>query len=238
MRLVGAVAFSLGLGLIACGGSSGREAPDGAPGSGGRVGAGGGGAGGVPSAAGGATGHDAGAPDASDAETGAPLPDASDAGQEARVAAETGQGGVTLCAAVTIDAPAAQVTILDNGKAIDEDAFLGGVIGSGTWVLTQVVHFGAAYAGPTRALWIVDGTERTLEAAWLDGETATSVWYALANATPAILTGFPSCGASAPSNWNYLVTDDGATLSVNLRGSSDVLLFSRQGASVDHVVGP
>ena len=76
MRLVGAVAFSLGLGLIACGGSSGRETPDGTAGSGGRVGAGGGGAGGVPSAAGGATGDDAAARDASDAETGAPLADA------------------------------------------------------------------------------------------------------------------------------------------------------------------
>ena len=107
------------------------------------------------------------------------------------MAADAGQGGVTLCAAVTIDAPAAEVTILDNGKAVDEDGFLGGAIASGTWILTQVVHFGAAYAGPTRARWIVDAAARTLEAAWLDGETATSVRYALANASPRDPHGLP-----------------------------------------------
>jgi hypothetical protein len=235
MRLVGAVVFSLGLTLIACGGSSGREAPDGAAGSGGHGGSGGGGAAGVPSGVGGATGDDGGAPDASAAETSTTLPDALDAG-EARPAADTGQESFALCSAVTIDAPAAQVTIRDNGAAIDEDGFQGGAIGSGTWVLTQIVHFGPTYAGPTRALWIVDATARTLEAASLHGETATSVKYALANASTSILTGFPSCGAAAPSNWNYLV--EGATLSVNLRGSSDVLLFTRQGASVGEVVGP
>jgi hypothetical protein len=236
MRLVGAVAFSLGLTLAACGGSSGRETPDAAAGSGGRAGSGGGVAGAAPSGTGGAAGDDGGGRDARDAEASASLPDAPDAGEDARLATDTGHESVAMqssCAPVAIDAPAAQVTILDNGKAVDEDGFLGGAIASGTWVLTQVVHFGAAYAGPTRALWIVDAAARTLDAAWLDGETATSVRYALANASPAVLTGFPSCGASAPSNWNYLVTDAG--LSVNLRGSSDVLLFTRQAASV---VGP
>jgi hypothetical protein len=248
MRLVHAVALSLGVALVGCGGAGRQESPDGVGGMGGVAGSGGGiagsggstagegGAGGVGGARG-ATAIDGGV-DAGQA--GARAPDAADA-NDAGAAAEAGVPVPVAvndsCAPIPIDAPAAEVTNLDNGTAIDEAGFLGGEIPSGTYVLSRVVHFGASYDGPTKALWVVDADAKTLEAASLDGETATYVSYAFANASPAVLSGFPSCGASAPSNWNYLVTNAGATLSVNLRGSNDVLLFTRKPPSEVRALG-
>jgi hypothetical protein len=127
-----------------------------------------------------------------------------------------------------IDAPAAEITNVDGGKAVDADGFEGGALRSGTYVLTRVVHFGSSYAGPTRKLWIVDIAAQRLEVAALSGTTATYVGYTLGHGAPAVLTGVPACGTAEPSNWNYLVLDGGKTLSVNRRGSDDVELFTRR----------
>jgi hypothetical protein len=182
---------------------------------GGTAGAGGGTAGaggGTAGADGGFGGSDGGAPDT--AEAGAS--DATEAG-----AAASGP-----CAAIAVNTSAAQVTNINNGKAIDTAAFTGGAIATGTYVLTSVVHFGATpYAGTTHEIWVVDAVAKTLEDATLSGTTATYASYTLSNASTAVLSGTPVCGVTLASNWNYLVT--GTTLSVNLRGSSDVLLFSK-----------
>ncbi|HVU49865.1 MAG TPA: hypothetical protein VHL80_04215, partial [Polyangia bacterium] len=185
----------------------------------------------------GAGGRDAGPVDAS---RWTPDDVAADAGarEAAPDAGEAEAAPPRACAPMAVEAPEAQVTLLADGSSIDEEAFLGGELASGTYVLSQVVHFGASYAGPTRELWIVDADAETLEIASRVGDAASDARFALAKASPTVLTGFPSCGAAAPSNWNYLVTDAGGTLSVNQRGSDDILLLTKQAGSAGQVVGP
>jgi hypothetical protein len=227
--------------LAACG-ASGRAGRAGAAGdglagadaggqgsSGGNVGAGEDAAGGSGDAAGagGVAGGAAGA-------GGVGGPDASAASATAGDANEGGAGGAAgagaapgrLCGAITIDAPAATVEVFDSGKSVDEDGFTGGVLASGTYWLTSVTHFGAAYTGPTREIWIIDVVAKTLEDASMTGATVTVVGYTLGNASATVLFGLPSCGATAPSNWNYIAK--GGSLSINLRGSSDVRIFTKQ----------
>jgi hypothetical protein len=210
------------------GADAGGDEPDGGGAGVGRDPAGGSGAGGAGGAAAGAggVGADDGGPDAGD--TSATAGDAGDPAEGGAAGAGDGGGAARggLCTAVTIGAPAAAVSVIDNGKTVDEDGFTGGALASGTYWLTSVTHFGTAYTGPTREIWIVDAAAKTLEDASLTGTTATYVGYALDNASDTVLSGLPSCGASAPSNWNYVAA--GSSLSINLRGSSDVRIFTKQ----------
>jgi hypothetical protein len=154
--------------------------------------------------------------------------DASDASNVAEGGAadgvEAGPGG--LCAPIAIGAPAATVSNINNGKAVDTAAFAGGTIASGTYYLTAVTHFGAAYAGPTREIWTIDAAAKTLADAALTGSTASYVGYSVSNAATAVLAGVATCGASGTQSWNYMVIGD--NLSVNPRGSSDVKIFTKQ----------
>jgi hypothetical protein len=256
------LALTLGLVLVACGGSGGTASPDGAAGAGvggssggggkaggggmagggtagggqaggagtsgaagGKAGAGGGGAGVAGGAgAGGAAGSDAGGTAGRDA--GGPESGPADGAGGASGDSEGGAPPSGPCAAIPINTPEAQVTNIDNGKTVDASGFTGGALPSGTYVLTSVVHFGASYTGPTREIWVVDAAAKTLEVAALVGTTPSYISYTISNASPSVLSGVPVCGATAPSNWNYLTS--GAMLSVNPRGSNDVKLFTKQ----------
>ena len=237
------LALSLGFALAACGGSSGKGDADGGVDAGpdGKAGTGGGTAGfdgggfvdGIvqTTGSGGAGGNDAAsdAPDAGKADapdTGAAPdvgggPDADDDGAVADATPPTG-----LCAALPIDAPAATVSNVNTGKAIDIAGFSGGAIGSGTYWLTSVTHFGGTYAGPTQEIWVVDATAKTLEDAYVATRGPAYAGFLIGNASASILTVAPSCGGAAASRFNYIAS--GATLSVNPEGSSDVKVFTRQ----------
>jgi hypothetical protein len=232
------LALSAVLVVVACG-SNGKSGTDGAAGGnagldGGVVDADGGAAGaggdsGAASSDGGTGGVDAGAADGR-----VDAADASEAGTPATDAAGAPDGGppdvsvviFPQCASLAIDAPEAMVTNNNRGKNVDEDGFSGGAIAPGTYWLTSVTHFGAAYAGPTREIWVVDPAARTLVDASMSGTGPTYVRYALGNSSPTVLSGVPSCGATAASNWNYIAS--GGTLSINLRGSNDVKIFTKQ----------
>jgi hypothetical protein len=135
-------------------------------------------------------------------------------------------GPVDLCAPITIGAPPATVTNINNGKAVDPAAFTGGTIPSGTYYLTSVTHFGVAYTGPTREIWVIDPPAKTLADAALTGTTSSYAGYAVSNSAPSVLAGVATCGATGTLSWNYVVS--GGMLSVNPRGSSDVKIFTMQ----------
>jgi hypothetical protein len=212
-------------------GASGSNGAAGGGGGGGTLGAAGGGltGGGLTGVGGGLTGVGGGS-GAGGSDAGGQAGGPADAGPgDALAEGSAGDGGVSPsgpCAPIAIDTPPAQVSNLDNGKTVDATGFTGGLLASGTYLLTSVVHFGASYAGPTHEIWIVDAAAMALEIAALDGSTPSYISYTLTSASPAVLSGVPSCGATTPSNWNYIAS--GGALSVNLRGSSDVKLFTKQ----------
>jgi hypothetical protein len=242
------LALSLGFALAACGGSSGKgdagggvdAGPDGAGGAGGGAAGfdGGGFVDGIiqTTGSGGAAGNDAAidAPDAAKADA----PDASDAADALSGAPDAGDAEAVvdatptagLCAALPIDALAATVMNVNTGKAIDAAGFTGGSIGSGTYWLTSVTHFGGTYAGPTQELWVVDATAKTLEDAYVATRGPAYAGFSISNGSPSILAVAPSCGGAAASRFNYIAAGSGpgATLSVNPEGSSDVKIFTRQ----------
>jgi hypothetical protein len=137
---------------------------------------------------------------------------------------------VTLCSAYAIHAPLVAATINNTGAAPYLAGFLGGALASGTYYLTDVVHFGATYAGPTQEVLVVDATAHTLGDASVVGTTTTYVGYTTTISAANVLVGAPSCGGATATSWNYLVTGTGAgsTVSLNAVGSSDVEVFTKQ----------
>lgn len=251
--------FSLCLGFVlaACGGSSstkdgGHDAAAGSDGAAGNDGAAGGdvGTGGNDGGIAGAEGCivfgdcDASAPDVS-SDTSSDLSSdlfsdvspevSSDASSD--VSSDLSSDGsveappaVGLCTPYAIHAPVVVATIVNDGAAPYVAGFVGGALASGTYDLTNVVHFGATYAGPTQEVLVVDATAHTLGDAAVTGTTTTYVGYATTISTANILVGAPSCGGATATSWNYLVTGTGAgsTVSLNAVGSSDVKVFTKQ----------
>jgi hypothetical protein len=242
------LALSLGFALAACGGSSGKGDAGGGVDAGpdGSAGADGGAAGldgtgfvdGIVqmTGAGGVAGNDAAA-DATDGKADAPDTGAAadtaggtpDAGDDGLVADATPAAG--LCTALSIDAPTATVLNVNTGKSIDAAGFSGGTIGSGTYWLTAVTHFGGTYAGPTQEIWVVDATAKTLEDAYVATRGPAYAGFSFSiGSSGSVLAVAPSCGGAAASHFNYIAfgSGPGATLSVNPEGSSDVKIFTRQ----------
>jgi hypothetical protein len=129
-----------------------------------------------------------------------------------------------------IAAPVIAPTIINNGAAPYVAGFLGGALASGTYYLTNVVHFGATYTGPTQEELVVDATAHTLGDSFVVGTTRTDLAYATTFPSSTIIAGAPLCGGATATMWNYLVTGTGAgsTLSLNAVGSSDVEVFTKQ----------
>jgi hypothetical protein len=151
----------------------------------------------------------------------------SDASSDVSVEAPAPAG---LCTPYVIHAPVVSATIVNDGASPYVAGFLGGALASGTYYLTNVVHFGATYAGPTQEVLVVDATAHTLGAAAVTGTTTTYVGYATTISPANVLVGAASCGGATATSWNYLVTGTGAgsTVSLNVVGSSDVEVFTKQ----------
>ena len=248
------------LALAACGGSSGKSPAGaaGSDGGGAAAGADGGlagsgagatdGAAGVTGAAGAASGaagsggsaglggaggslvdsgpEDHHAVDAGDAPT------VADGSPDAGESDATGEAAVPMgpCAAIAINAPAATVTNLSNGKTIDIAAFTGGTLESGTYWLTSVAHFGGTYMGTTQEILIVDATAKTFEDAFIGASGPAYQAFSYTTPTATTLTGTPICGTTATQGATYSFTGSGpgATFSETATGSSDVKVFTKQ----------
>jgi hypothetical protein len=183
--------------------------------------------------AGGGAGIDASGVDGASADA----PTATDATFEAGAggaADAAGEGGAVTsgpCAAIPINAPAAAVTNVDTGKAIDLAGFTGGALESGTYWLTSVAHFGAAYVGTTQEIFVIDATAKTVEDAYIPtagGPVYRAFTYAGVTATT--LTGTPICGTTATLSAYYTFAGSGrgATFSVSPFGTSDVKVYTKQ----------
>jgi hypothetical protein len=197
------------------GGAGGLGGAGGTGGLGGMGGIGGlGGEGGRGGAGGGAAATDGGSPPADGGST--------DAG---------GAPSGPLCGAFTINVPAATVTNVGGGKTLDPTGFSGGVISSGTYVLTAVAHFGGQpYAGATQEIWGIDAAAKTLADSFVAGASSTYVGFSFTNTSASKLAGTPACSGTTATSWYYTVTGagPGATLSTSVVGSSDVKIYTKQ----------
>jgi hypothetical protein len=136
---------------------------------------------------------------------------------------------VGSCPAIALYQPAAAVTNIASGKAIDVAAFTGGTLESGTYLLTSVSHFGGTYAGATQEILSVDAAAKTIGDSYILGSADCQVFsYTVATATTLVVT--PTSGGAQPLTdyYSFVGTGSGATLSVNAAGSSDVKVFTKQ----------
>ena len=168
--------------------------------------------------------------------------DASDAPSVADGSPDAGEGGspdaageaavpTGPCAAITIGAPAAVVSNVNNGKTIDVAAFTGGTLESGTYWLTSVSHFGGtSYAGTTQEILIVDATAKTVEDAYVAASGPVYRAFSYTGPTATTLAGTPICGTTSTlsATYTFTGTGPGATFSANASGTSDVKVFTKR----------
>lgn len=131
-----------------------------------------------------------------------------------------------LCTEFTINQVTPTVTS-GNGGTIDPNTFTGGDLVSGTYWLTSVTYYGLVpTANGSSETWIIDAAAKTLRIGTFLQGAPTYVGFTLVNTSPSVLSGTPACGSASNSIWSYTLT--GGTLTVNLRGDTDVLVFTKQ----------
>ena len=141
------------------------------------------------------------------------------------------EGGTTggLCAAIAINAPAATVTNVNTGGAIDASGFTGGTLTTGSYRLTSVTRFGGTYDGTTQELLIVDATAGTVEDAFIANGVSTYRGFQYSSPSAGKLVGTPVCGGTTTLSASYVTsgTGAGATFSVNPTGTNDVKVYTK-----------
>jgi hypothetical protein len=157
-----------------------------------------------------------------------------DAAQNSEAGAGAGSDGDAdvassqLCAATGLNAPVVAVTtITDGAPAPDGSTYTGGRISSGTYYLTNVIHYGSQYGGPQKSVRTFDmtaGTLREVDSPFLQGTVLYSA-FDISNADDHTLSGALICSSAEAASTTWYYTATGTTLTMSQVGASDVAVY-------------